>query len=184
MPPPPELREPELVYGGGVVVLAALENDALCPRTKRCVFRGGVGLSAQVERRWPTGWGALFGLDIWLADGDSVFEVGVLPMIRLGARYTHPTSSRFHWFAELDFGFLWFGDSFRLSTVGGGAEIVLGGELELSARVALSFGAMVRTFATARFESRVDAVQRGGTDAWNVVLGFSMGLVFFDELLP
>ncbi|HTU62378.1 MAG TPA: hypothetical protein VMF89_28155, partial [Polyangiales bacterium] len=130
VPPAPDQAAPFFAFDVHTGFSAPIANRSLCPAGAGCVLKSGGGVGGSAERRWPAGWGVLAGYDLWFLDTDSVYELGVQQILRVGARYTMPTSVVFHPVFELSGGVMTYGDTFRIATAGGVLELLAGSEIE------------------------------------------------------
>jgi hypothetical protein len=176
IPPAPSAAEPRLALEIHSGIAWALNNESLCPRGVGCVMRGGGGIGATVERRWPKGLGAFGGYDAWFLDSDSVYELGVQQAVRAGARYTLPTDIVFHPVFEVGLGLMGYGDTFRIATWGGLGQLFAGGELELSETFGLRAGFGLRAFTHTSFRTQRDNVRRGNRGAFSEAVYLEVGL--------
>ncbi|MCC6875476.1 MAG: hypothetical protein IT378_14305, partial [Sandaracinaceae bacterium] len=155
-PPAPEAREPELLIGVHLGFVAPVVRSDICPGDTPCVLGGGAVVGAEVERRWAFGLGVLVGYDLWFVEAGGVFELGVVQLVRAGARYTFDTGTLVHPSVQIGAGALVFGDTFLISTVGGEVELGAGCEIELTDSVGLSLGARGWIFTTSPFTTGRD----------------------------
>ncbi len=176
IPPAPSAAEPRLALEVHSGIAWALSNESLCPRGVGCVMRGGGGIGATVERRWPKGLGAFGGYDAWFLDSDSVYELGVQQALRGGARFTLPTDIVFHPVFEVGLGLMIYGDTFRFATFGGLGQLFAGGELELSETFGLRAGFGLRAFTHTSFRTQRDNVVRGRHGAFSEAVYLEVGL--------
>jgi hypothetical protein len=176
IPPAPSAAAPRLALEIHSGIAWALSNESLCPRGVGCVMRGGGGIGATIERRWPKGLGAFAGYDAWFLDSDSVYELGVQQALRGGARYTLPTDIVFHPVFEVGAGLMGYGDTFRIATVGGLGQLFAGGELELSETFGLRAGFGLRAFTHTSFTTQRDNVERGRHGAFSEAVYLEVGL--------
>jgi hypothetical protein len=161
IPPSPAKARPRLAAELHISFAGPLNNGSLCPHGVGCVFQSGGGVGASVERRWPTGLGAFGAYDIWFLGSDSVYELGVQQAVRGGVRYTMPTEIVLHPLFDFSIGAMGYGDTFRVATVGGLAEIFAGAEIELTAKFGLRLGLGMRVFSHSRFRTQRDQILRG-----------------------
>jgi hypothetical protein len=178
VPPAPGEAEPRFTFDVHTGFAAPLNNRSLCPAGAGCVLKSGGGVGGTAERRWPVGLGVLVGYDLWFLDTDSVYELGVQQSVRLGLRYTMPTSVVFHPVFELSSGVMVYGDTFRAATVGGFLEGLAGSEFELSAAFGLRAGLGVRVFSHTAFRTERDGVLRGKRGAFSETIFLRVGLTF------
>jgi hypothetical protein len=178
VPPAPQLAEARFTFDVHTGFSSPLANHSLCPPGAGCVLKSGGGVGGSAERRWPMGLGVLAGYDLWFLDSDSVYELGVQQILRLGLRYTMPTSVVFHPVFELSPGLMMFGDTFRVATVGAALEVLAGSEFELSAVFGLRAGLGVRVFSHSEFRTERDGVLRGRHGTFSESLFLQVGLTF------
>ncbi len=176
IPPAPRDAAPRHTLEFHSSFSTSLHNVSLCPPGQGCVFQGGGGLGASVERRWPDGFGAFGGYDVWFLDSDSVYELGVQQSWRAGGRYTMPTDLVLHPLFELSLGGMGYGDTFRIATVGVMLQGFGGCEIELSERFGLLLGVGLRAFSHRRFRTQRDGVVRGRDGLFSESLFLQAGL--------
>lgn len=176
IPPAPSKVAPRLALEIHSGVAWALSNDSLCPRGVGCVMRGGGGIGATVERRWPKGLGVFGGYDAWFLDSDSVYELGVQQSLRTGVRYTWPNDTVLHPVVEIALGLMGYGDTFRVATIGVLAQVFAGAELELSETFGIRSGFGLRAFSHTSFRTQRDRVLRGDKGAFSEAVFFEVGL--------
>ena len=176
IPPAPSEADPRLSLEVHTDIAASLNHDSLCPSGAGCVMRGGGGIGATVERRWPVGVGVYVGYDAWFLDSDSVYELGVQQALRGGARYTLPNDVVLHPVFELSLGIMGYGDTFRVATVGVLIQPFAGAELELSETFGLRAGIGLRAFSHTEFRTERDAVLRGNDGLFSESVYFEFGL--------
>lgn len=175
-PPVPSEIPPRLGVEVHINAAGPVSNDSLCPEGASCVFGGGGGIGATVERRQPSGLGWFGGYDAWFLDSASVFELGVQQSIRLGVRFTMPNEVLVHPVMEFAIGAMGLGDTFRLSTVGALAQAMVGAELELNEHYSLVVGFLLRAFTATAFQSDRDEVRRANTGLISQAMAFQFGL--------
>lgn len=154
---------------------APIERSAICPPAEGCVLGLGVGVGAQIERRTADRVGLFAAYDFWLLDANGVFELGALHAARGGIRYVIDDSWLVHPFIDAAIGFVVFGDTGNVATVGGVITAGGGAELELSEAVAFVAAAEAWVFATTPFETR-DAITRADPFGVNVALQITLGI--------
>lgn len=161
IPPSPALAAPRLAIEVHTGLTMPLDNDALCPERAGCVLESGGGIGASIERRYPSGFGALMAYDAWFVDSDSVYELAVQQLLRGGLRYTMPTEYVFHPIFEGSLGMMGLGDIFAIATVGFVGQLFAGGEIELTQTFGVRLGFGFRAFTHSSFRTERDEVQRG-----------------------
>lgn len=175
-PPAPLEHEPVLmveVHGSAQVPVL---RETICPQAYRCVFGAGIGVGAQLERRESSGLGLFAGYDLWLMDGGSVFEVSVLHAIRLGVRWVIEDWYQIHPFLDAAVGFLAFGDTATVSTVGGTVTVGGGAELEASDTVTVGTSVQGWMISLAPFTSAADSARRAEDFGINFAVEVTLGV--------
>ena len=178
IPPAPGDAPPRLAFDVHTGFSAPLHNSSLCPKDVGCVLQSGGGVGASVERRWPRGIGLMLAYDLWFLDTDSVYELGVQQLLRAGIRYTVPTAIVFHPVFELTGGFMGYGDTFAIATVGVLVQGTVGAEVELTASFGLRAGIGLRAFSHSEFTTERDGVKRGTAQPFSESFFFEVGLTF------
>lgn len=174
-PPAPEEHPPTLsveVHGGAEV---PLERGAICPAAAGCVLGAGVVAGVRIERRSSDRVGLFAGYDFWLLDSDGVFELGALHAVRAGIRYVLDDSMLVHPFIEGAIGFLAFGDTANVVTLGGLVSAGAGAELELSESVAFVTSLEAWFLSTGPFTTREGAT-RADPFGVNIALQITIGV--------
>lgn len=161
IPPPPSLAAPRYALEVHTGLTLPLDNNSLCPSGAGCVLEAGGGIGVSLERRWPSGFGALAAYDVWFLDSDSVYELAVQQLLRGGMRYTMPTDFVFHPIFELSLGVMGLGDIFRIATGGMLVQAFSGVEAELTESVGVRVGMGLRAFSHSSFRTERDGVRRG-----------------------
>jgi hypothetical protein len=178
IPPAPAEAPPRLAFDVHTGFSAPLRNSSLCPQNAGCVMQSGGGVGGSAERRWASGIGIMVAYDLWFLDTDSVYELGVQQLLRAGLRYTMPTDVVFHPVFELTGGFMGYGDTFAIATVGALAQVMAGAEVELTAAFGLRAGLGVRAFSHTKFRTERDGVQRGTGVPFSESFFFEVALTF------
>ena len=182
-PPPPEQRAS--LFGGEVHIQLVLPlRDALCPGGESCLLNSGFGIGASIERRWSFGGALLLGYDLALLDSGGIYEVGTLQTVRVGVKWVVPLDRALKPYVEIAMGALLFGDTFGVATAGGALQLGLGGELELTEKLALAGGIVFRAFTTGAFISTTDRVPRGSDPGASLALLLQIGILFMDDPVP
>jgi hypothetical protein len=156
-------------------MVAPLERGTICPGGADCVLGPGIALGVHVERRGADGLGLIAGYDFFMVDGDGVFELGALQVLRGGVRYVIDDAWRVHPFVDATFGVLAFGDTTRIATMGGMLTAGGGAEFELSESVAFVTALQAWFLATGPFVT-VDGVTRSADFGVNAVLQIAIGV--------
>jgi hypothetical protein len=176
IPPPPALAAPQLAIEVHTGLTLPLGNGGLCPARAGCVLQAGGGVGVSLERRQPSGFGALIAYDVWFLDSDSVYELAVQQQLRGGMRYTAPTEFVFHPIFELSLGAMVFGDIFRAATYGVVLQGFSGIETELTETFGVRLGIGLRGFSHSSFRSERDGVRRGARDQFSEAFFIEAGL--------
>lgn len=158
-----------------------LLRDDLCPRNAACIFGSGLGIRADIELRWPSGWAFGLAYDLWALDGDAVYRVSTLQALMFTARYVLETGSRADPYGALRLGPTLFGGTFRAESVGGAADIEAGVELELTQSVSVSVGFAWRTWMTQSFVTEADRVVRSEGSGVAGALQLVIGVTIFES---
>ncbi len=182
-PPPPAQRDSQ--FGGELHLQLVLPlAPALCPRDERCLLNGGFGIGGSVEQRWAFGGALLLGYDLSLLDAEGTFEVSTLHTLRVGARWVIPLDTVLQPYGELGLGAVLFGDSFGVATAGAALQLGVGGELELTPRMALTAGVVFRAFTTGAFRARADEAPDPRDAGANFALLLQAGILLLDDPVP
>ena len=182
-PPPPAQRDSQ--FGGELHLQLVLPlAPALCPRDERCLLNGGFGIGGSVEQRWAFGGALLVGYDLSLLDAEGSFEVSTLHTLRAGARWVVPLDTVLQPYAEAALGAVLFGDTFGVATAGAALQLGVGGELELTPRMALTAGVVFRGFTTGAFRARGDDAPAPRDAGANFALLVQAGILLLDDPVP
>jgi len=182
-PPPPAQRDSQ--FGGELHLQLVLPlAPALCPRDERCLLNGGFGIGGSVEQRWAFGGALLVGYDLSLLDAEGSFEVSTLHTLRVGARWVVPLDTVLQPYAEAGLGAVLFGDTFGVATAGVALQLGVGGELELTPRMALTVGVVFRGFTTGAFRARGDDAPAPREAGANFALLVQAGILLLDDPVP
>lgn len=175
-PPAPLEHAPVLIVDIHASAQVPVLREHICPREYRCVFGAGIGVGAQLERRESNGLGLFAAYSLWLMDGGSVFEVSALHAIRLGLRWVLEDWYQIHPFVEGSVGFLAFGDTATLASVGGSLTLGGGAELEVSETVAVATSVQGWMISVAPFTSEADGAQRASDFGVNFAVELLFGV--------
>jgi hypothetical protein len=179
-PPAPEDEEPVLAVEVHVGAVVPIVNQALCPEATRCVFGGGAGIGASVERRFAEGYGIALGYDAWFLESSGLYELPTLQILRASVRFAFYTERLMHLVLEGGLGALVFGDTFRISSAGGALHLGVTGELELTESIAFTLGVVARVFTTSGFLALTDETGRRLGDGANAGLALQAGILIVD----
>jgi hypothetical protein len=174
-PPPPSTHAPDvsLLIGGAPIV--PLYRGGFCPGDHTCVMNSGLAITVGLERRWSDGWAILARYDAWVVDAGTLFDIGLLNSVRVGARYVIDQSTLVHPYIEALAGFLAFGDTRSVAAVGGSVTLAGGTEIELTDSIVIDLDVQLFSFATGLFVTR-DNVRRSDGFAPNLALQITLGL--------
>ena len=181
LPPVPERSVPVLVGEFNAMLIIPAETSGLCPSSGRCLLGVGAGISALFERRVPRGLGIGIGYDLWLLDGNSIWQTPVAQSFTLGLRYWFMPESQLHPVVGISAGVMLLGETFEVATWGGLVDLKVGGEAELSTRVGFSFGMLARLYTLDSFVSEPDGTLRAGGFDVDLMVGLSVGLVVLED---
>jgi hypothetical protein len=173
--PPDQQSEVYALEVHGAVVLP-LEASTVCPAGGDCVIGGGFGAGGIFVRRTPDGIGLLVGYEVWLLDGNGVYEVAALHSLRLGVRWILDDSSRVQPLLQATAGAILLTDPGQATSAGGMLTVGGGMEIELTTDVSVSLAAELAFLALAPFRTR-DGVDRAANFGVNVALETTVGLI-------
>ncbi len=180
LPRAPDELDPLLAVEVHVAAVFPVARRPLCPPGSACVFAGGGGVGAGIERRWPTGVALGLAYDAWFLDSNSLYELGVMQMLSARLRYYFLPDGVLHPFVTGAVGALIFGDTLRIATVGVAVEPSVGAEIELTESIGLTAALPWRFFTTSPFQTTRDRVDRAEDPGVNVAVSFQLGLVIVD----
>lgn len=181
LPPDPERNVPTLVGEVDALLVIPAETSGLCPPPDRCLVGVGAGISALLERRLPRSLGFGVGYDLWMLDGNSVWQTPIIQSFTLGIRYWFMPDHALHPAVGLSAGVMLLGETFEVATWGGLVDLKIGGEAELSTRLGFSFGAVFRIFTLDGFVSEPDGTLRSEGFDVDLMIGLSIGLVVLED---
>lgn len=183
-PPPPSERAPELWAHVRLGSVIPLERSDICPGDSICVLGAGAAVGVEVERRWPVGLGVSLAYDAWFVDSGGVFELGAAQIVRAMVKYAFGQAWAVHPTVHLGGGALVFGDTLRISTVGGAVDLGVTLEIELTASVMLTFAAQGWVFTTSPFTTTRDRTSRSEGLGINATLQLNVGLAILADAGP
>ena len=181
LPPPPEDHPPLLVGEFTLPIAFPISRSILCPGDGSCPFGGGGGVGASLSWRYPTGFAAGFGYDVWLLDGNSVYAITTLQWLGGFVRYYLLRQSRIHPFVSGGLGFILFGDTFQDNAPGAGLDAAVGAEIEISSTLAFTSSLGLRLFAIGPFRSGSDGVARAQGFGVSTAIALTFGLVLLQS---
>ncbi len=158
-----------------------LSDSSVCPAQSACVLGSGGGFGGSVELRWFQRVGLLLGYEIWILDGEGVWELSTMQSLHVGVRYVFWDRSIWHPYVTAGPTFLLLGDTFGVESVGGGVDARLGVELELSALLALNVALRGRLFTLSPFTTEGDNVRRAQGFDLNALLAIEVGITVFES---
>lgn len=177
LPPPPDELPPHWAAQFDVAAVFPVRQGPLCPEGAACVFGGGAGVGAALDWRWPRGFAAGIGYDIWFLDGNGVYEITSMQTLGGRARFYGFPRHMFHPFIGASVGVVLFGDVFQRNAFGGSVEGVTGIELEITPTLTFTAALAARFFATGPFRSESDGVGRSDRFGLNGALALRFGLI-------
>ncbi len=160
----------------GLVIPVA--DEPLCPDGFECLFGVGWAIGFPFSHRWPKGTGLGVGYEFWVQNGNGVYEATVTQAFTALLQQSFLLDRSVHPVLRVRGGFLMLGPSFRVATIGGTAEIALGGEAELTPTTLFTFllgGQILRTRA---FDTRADGARRSVTGGVDAALVLRVGIAF------
>lgn len=174
---PPE-REGSIAVGAETGLVVPLSTDRLCPPGYQCVADVGWAIGVDFSYRWKKGFGLGFGYELWLLTANGVYAITVPQLFTASLRYSFLPDRRIHPLVRLRGGFAMLGPSFRVATVGGMAEIGIGGEVEVTSDTAFSFLLTGDLLRTGSFVTPSDGASRGIGGALDAMLVLRLGFHF------
>lgn len=175
-PPPVEDHPDWIQLHVGVSGIAPFERSSICPRSFDCVLNGAVGLALTLVSQSARGLGTFASYDIWVADSDSAYEIGVLHALRGGLRYVLDDHGRVHPYLAGSLGLVAFGDPTSIATIGLAVIPAVGAEVELSEGASLIGELDGWGISTLAFRSR-DGVERSNGFGVNFYMRLTLGLL-------
>jgi hypothetical protein len=179
-PRPPDELEPRRSGELMVDLVFPLGQPRVCPLEADCVFGGGGGVGAALEWRWPRGMALGFGYDVSFLDGNGVWELSTLQMIRGTIRYYGLRDSLIHPYVGANAGLVLLGDTFGVDAVGAGIDLLGGAEVEITSGLSFTGNVTVRAFVTNEFVTESDGVTRADTFGLNVAIYLRFGLMLVE----
>lgn len=178
LPGGPSARTGSIAVGAETALVIPLSTNRLCPPDYACIADLGWAVEVGFSYRWANGIGLGFGYEFWLLTANGVYEMTVPQMFLALLQYSFLPKRRIHPLVRLRGGFLVLGPSFRLATIGGAAEIGIGGEVELSSDLVFSFLLTGNLLRTQAFTTRADGAARAVDGALDAFLGLRVGINF------
>lgn len=169
---------PSFALGVETGLVMPVARKPLCPDGYECLFGVGLALGFPFSYRWANGAGLGFGYELWLQNGNGVYEATITQAFTVLVRQSFLLDRSVHPVLRLRGGFLMLGPSFRVDTIGGTAEFAFGGETELTPSSLFTFLLGGQVLRTRAFTTRADGAPRsvaGGVDA---ALILRLGLTF------
>ncbi|MFW2389406.1 MAG: hypothetical protein ACN4G0_13785 [Polyangiales bacterium] len=174
---PPE-REGAFAVGAETGMVIPLSTNRLCPDGYGCIADFGWALGLNFSYRWANGIGLGFGYEFWLLTANGVYETSVPQMFTGLLQYSFLPGRMTHPLIRVRGGFLMLGPSFRVSTIGGTAEIGAGAEVELSSNTVFSFLVTGNLLRTQPFTTPADGALRAADGALDAMLVLRLGFNF------
>ncbi len=181
LPPLPAARPPILAGEVHTSAVVPVVQSGLCPRGAACIFGGGFGIGASLERRWPMGLGVTLGYDAWFLDSGGVYELALMQFLRAGVRWAFLPGNLVHPFVGADISALVLGDALRIATVGGAFGAEVGIEIELTVTISLRLALVPRILTTGSFVTPTDHVPRGEGREVDAAIALQAGLVLLES---
>lgn len=181
LPPDPRGQPPTLAGEVHLDLVFPTLDSPLCPPDAACVFGNGGGIGGRIERRWHAGLALGLGLDLWFLDAGGVFELAVMEALEIHVRYQFLKASTVHPVLAVSGGGVFFGDTFRVDTVGFSFAAAAGIEVEISPSLAFSTSLLWRFFRTTSFTSANDEVERAARRGLNGAVALQVGLVLLQS---
>jgi len=155
-----------------------LSTNRLCPQGYGCIADLGWAIGLNFSYRWSKGIGLGFGYELWLLTANGVYETSVPQMFTGLLQYSFLPKNALHPLIRLRGGFLVFGPSFRVATMGGMAEIGAGAEVELSHGTAFTFLVTGNLLRTRSFTTPADGALRAVDAPLDAMLVLRVGFNF------
>lgn len=181
VPPAPDNQSPRIAGEVHLDLAFALADSNICPSGGECVFNSGGGIGGALERRYPSGAAVGIGYDAWFLDGNGVYELATLQVLRGYVKYLLLHDRFMHPFFGVGVGGVLFGDSFRVESVGGALDFISGVELEVSPTLAVTTTLTWRLVMNTAFTTENDMFPRSQSPGVNVALGLQFGLVILEH---
>lgn len=178
LPGGPSARTGSIAVGAETGLVIPLSTNRLCPPDYGCIADLGWAVDVGFSYRWANGIGLGFGYEFWLLTANGVYETTVPQMFLALLQYSFLPKRRIHPLVRLRGGFLILGPSFRVATIGGAAEIGIGGEVELGSDMVFSFLLTGNLLRTQAFTTRADGAARAVDGALDAFLGLRVGINF------
>ena len=160
----------------GLVV--PVSTDRLCPEGAECLLGSGLAVGLVLARRWDAGFSVGLGYEFWLLNANDVYDVTVAQQVTAVLQYGFMQDRAARPLIRARGGLLLLGESFRVATIGGMAELAVGAEIEFSPQTALTIllgGAILRT---SEFETSRDGVERATNGGVDGAIALRIGYVF------
>ena len=174
---PPE-RDGVFAVGPETGLVIPLSTTRLCPAGYACIADLGWAVEVGFSYRWANRIGLGFGYEFWMLTANGVYEITV-PQMFLGLfQYSLLPNRTIHPLIRIRGGFLMLGPSFRVETIGGTAEVGVGGEVELSPKSLFSFLVTGNLLRTQSFTTPGDGALRAVDGAVDAMLVLRVGFNF------
>jgi len=180
-PPPPSELPPTLAGEIHLGLVSPIRAGKLCPAHADCIFNGGGGIGGDLEWRYSRGLGIGVGYEGFFLDGNGVYELTVIQILRAILRYRMLLQSLAHPYVGVGAGVAIFGDKFHYAALGGSVDFSLGVELEVSHLLAARFGLGLWLGTYGSFVSVNDGVHRASSLDIAVAGTLQIGLVILED---
>jgi hypothetical protein len=180
-PPPPSELPPTLAGEVHLGLVTPIRPGRLCPAHADCIFNGGGGIGGALEWRYSKGLGIGLGYDGFFLNGNGVYELTVIQILRATLGYRMLMNSLVHPFVGVGVGVAVIGDKFHFSSLGGSVDLSLGVELEVSHLLAARFGLGLWLQTYGPFTSVNDSVRRASSLDLAIAGTLQIGLVILED---
>jgi len=124
-PPPPSELPPTLAGEIHLGLVSPIRAGKLCPAHADCIFNGGGGIGGDLEWRYSRGLGIGVGYEGFFLDGNGVYELTVIQILRAILRYRMLLQSLAHPYVGVGAGVAIFGDKFHYAALGGSVASII-----------------------------------------------------------
>lgn len=174
----PEASERPWAVGLEVGMVIPVAREPLCPSGSQCLFGVGLAVGIPFSYRWKQGTGLGFEYEIWVQNGNAVYQTTVSQMFTAILRQTFLLDRALHPVLRARGGFLILGPSFGVDTVGGTAELAFGGETEIVPSTVFNFMLGAQLIHTRPFTTSSDGVARSESGGINAALVLRIGISY------
>ena len=174
----PEPARPRFGIEIDAGLVVPVSTGRLCPSGSECLLGSGLALGLSFSRRWESGLCIGFAYEPWVLNANDVYEATVMQGITPVVQWTFLPDGAVHPLVRLRGGLLLLGESFRVDTVGGIAEVAAGAEVEVSDRTSFVFLFGGSVFRTASFTTSSDDTRRAVSGGVDATLALRIGYIF------